>query len=171
MGLLDSVIGAIGSMQAPPAGGQAGGGGAALLMQIVAAMLANGQAAGAASGSAGGLGGMLGGLAGALGGGQAGGGGLGALLEQFQRAGLGDVAASWVASGPNQSITPEQLGRVFGDDAVAGLAERTGLPANDVLGQLSQLLPQMVDRVTPEGRVPEGGLGDIGAILERFSAR
>ena len=49
-----------------------------------------------------------------------------------------------------------------------GIQMDTGMGQGDLLGQLSQVLPQMVDRATPEGRIPEGGLGDIGAILERF---
>lgn len=142
-------------------------------------MLAGGPAASRAAPAGGDLGGLGAVLGSMLGGGAAGpgtgatvpGGGLGDLLQQFQRAGLGDVMASWIGTGQNAPISPGQLGQVLGDDFVAGLAQRTGAAPDDLLGQLSQLLPQMVDRATPEGRVPDDGLGDIGAILARFDQR
>jgi uncharacterized protein YidB (DUF937 family) len=145
MGLLDSVLGSVlgGGQQ------QAGGGaGAGALINIVAGMLANsGQGAGAAGG----------------------GGGLAGLVEQFQRSGLGDVMNSWIGTGQNQSISPDQLGGVLGDDMLGKLTQQTGMNPGDLLGQLSKMLPQMVDLATPEGKIPEGGLGDIGAILGRFA--
>lgn len=144
MGLLDAVLGNVLGGQAPSRGGD----GSAMLMQIVAALLANrGSGAGAGAGGLGGLGG---------------------LAEQFQRGGLGDVMNSWIGTGANQPISPDQLGGVLGGDLLGELTQRTGMGQGDLLGQLSQMLPQMVDRATPEGRVPDGGLGDIGAILERF---
>lgn len=121
---------------------QQGGGGA--LMSVIAAMLANGQSGGSA------------------------GGGLAGLIEQFQRSGQGDVIDSWVGTGQNQAISPDQLGSVLGGDLLGQLTRQTGMGEGDLLGQLSQVLPQVVDRATPEGHVPEGGLGDIGAILGRF---
>ncbi|HEY6088121.1 MAG TPA: YidB family protein [Burkholderiaceae bacterium] len=121
---------------------QQGGGGA--LMSVIAAMLANGQSGGSA------------------------GGGLAGLIEQFQRSGQGDVIDSWVGTGQNQAISPDQLGSVLGGDLLGQLTRQTGMGEGDLLGQLSQVLPQLVDRATPEGHVPEGGLGDIGAILGRF---
>jgi len=121
---------------------QQGGGGA--LMSVIAAMLANGQSGGSA------------------------GGGLAGLIEQFQRSGQGDVIDSWVGTGQNQAISPDQLGSVLGGDLLGQLTRQTGMGEGDLLGQLSQVLPQLVDRATPEGHVPEGGLGDIGTILGRF---
>jgi uncharacterized protein YidB (DUF937 family) len=100
------------------------------------------------------------------GGGQGAGGGLGALVEQFQRGGMGDIMNSWISTGENQPISPGQLGQVLGSDAVAGMASQLGMGSNDLLGQLSQLLPQAVDRMTPQGRLPQGGeLGDLGNLL------
>lgn len=145
MGLLDAVLGGVLGGQSQP---RAGGDGAAMLMQIVAALLANRQ--GGDAGAAGGLGGLAG------------------LAEQFQRGGLGDVMSSWIGTGENQSISPDQLGGVLGGDLLGELTQRTGMGQGDLLGQLSQMLPQMVDQATPEGRIPDGGLGDIGSILERF---
>lgn len=147
MGLLDAVLGGMlgGGQQAPSQSG-AGGGGSALLMQIVAALLAN-RGAGA-------QGGGLGGLEG--------------LAEQFRRGGLGDAMNSWIGTGPNQPVSPDQLGGVLGGDLLGELTQRTGMGQGDLLGQLSQLLPQAVDRATPEGRIPDGGLGDIGSILAQL---
>jgi uncharacterized protein YidB (DUF937 family) len=65
-------------------------------------------------------------------------------------------------------VSPGQLGDVLGGELLGELTQRTGMDRGDLLGQLSQLLPQMVDSATPEGRIPDDGLGDIGAILERF---
>jgi uncharacterized protein YidB (DUF937 family) len=193
MGLLESVLASLAQGQGGGVPSPAARGGGAdlqgLLMQVVAAMLAGGgpgagasAAPGAGLGGAGGaglgglgavLGSVLGGGAAPAGGGMAGAGlgGLGELMQQFQRAGMGDVLNSWIGTGQNASIAPDQLGQVLGDDFVTGLANRTGVPQDDLLGQLSQLLPQMIDRATPEGRVPDGGLGDIGAILARFEQR
>ena len=183
MSLLEKVLASLAEQQVGAASAptpRAGGGDLqALLMQVVAAMLAGGPAASRAAptgggGDLGGLGAVLGSMIGG-GGPSAGrmgaGGGLGELLQQFERAGLGDVVNSWIGPGQNAPIAPGQLGQVLGDDFVAGLAQRTGAAPEDLLGQLSQILPQMVDRVTPEGRVPDGGLGDIGAILSRFDQR
>ncbi len=136
MGLLDSVIGALGQ-----GGGAGGGGGNAALLQAVIAMLGN-------SGQAGG-----------------GGGGLGGLLEQFQRSGLGDVANSWVSTGQNMPISPDQLGSVLGGDQISSMASQLGMGQNDLLGQLSQMLPQVVDQLTPNGQVPQGDTGDLGSLL------
>jgi uncharacterized protein YidB (DUF937 family) len=122
-------------------GGQQQQGGAGALINIVAGMLAN----------------------------QGGGGaGLGGLAEQFQQGGLGDVMNSWVGKGENLPIAPDQLGNVLGGDLLSQLTQQTGMGQSDLLGQLSQLLPQMVDKATPDGAVPAGGLGDIGAILGKF---
>jgi uncharacterized protein YidB (DUF937 family) len=154
MGLLDVLLGSLGGLgqnqdtQRADGAGVLGGIGPAVLMQVIAAMLANRSGASAAPG--------------------AGGGGLGDLLEQFRGAGFGEQAESWVRPGPNMPISPGDLGSVLGDDVVGGLARHTGLPQGDLLDQLSRMLPQAVDRVTPEGRVPDGGLGDIGDILRRF---
>ena len=87
---------------------------------------------------------------------QAGGllGGLGGLLEKFQQSGQGDAAKSWVASGPNQPISPGQLGSTLGPSLIKTLAEKTGLSEQDVTAQLSKILPAFVDKLTPQGRVP-----------------
>jgi uncharacterized protein YidB (DUF937 family) len=112
---------------------------------------------------------MLGGIIGMLGaGGQGGqgdqGGGLAALVQKFQQAGLGDVVASWIASGPNQPISADQLGQVLGAGALDGVAQQVGMNGKDLMGQLAQLLPQLVDQLTPEGRLPEAGRLSSGGM-------
>lgn len=180
MGLLDSVIGALGSGALGGSAMSGGRGGQAELLQAVITMLAQGglsgggRATGGASG--GGLGGALGGmLGGSLGGGaQAGGlgGGLGGLVKQFEQAGLGEVMGSWIGTGQNQPISADQLGGVLGPDVLGQLARQVGMSESEVGGQLSDLLPQLIDKLTPKGQlsdVSESGLGDLGSVLQRFS--
>lgn len=111
-----------------------------------------------ASGGLGGLGDLLkGGLGGILAGGAAGSvlsGGLNDLLKQFEQAGHGDVAKSWVGTGPNKQISPEDVEKALGHDTVNSLAEQAGLSRVDLLSGLSQQLPQVVDHLTPNGRPP-----------------
>jgi uncharacterized protein YidB (DUF937 family) len=85
------------------------------------------------------------------------GGGLTGLIDQFRQAGLGHVADSWVSTGPNQPVSPQQLQRVFGDEQVETMAQQSGMPADSFLSELSQHLPRVVDGVTPNGRVPDEG--------------
>jgi uncharacterized protein YidB (DUF937 family) len=99
------------------------------------------------------------------------GGGLAALMQKFQAAGLGNVADSWVSSGQNLPVSPEQLGGVLGQDQMAQMAERMGLSTGDLGAQLSQVLPQAVDHFTPGGQMPEGGLGDLGDLLGQLMRR
>ncbi|MBL8331010.1 MAG: DUF937 domain-containing protein [Rubrivivax sp.] len=171
MGLLDSMLGA-----ALGGGGQgAAGGGNAALLNMVLGMLAGGGQAGSGGGAGGGLGGLgaaLGSALGGSGGGGASGGGLaglGQLVEQFQRGGLGDVVGSWVSTGQNLPISPDQLGQVLGNERISGMASQLGMNQGDLLGQLSQLLPEVVDKLTPGGQIPQqadlGNLGQLGSLL------
>ena len=101
-------------------------------------------------------------------------GGLASLVAKFQQGGLGDVVGSWVSTGPNLPVSPGQLGDVLGNDTIASLAQQLGLSHGDMAGQLSQLLPQVIDKLTPNGELPSaeqggqggsGGLGDLGGLL------
>ena len=108
-------------------------------------------------GSGGGLGDLLGGLAGQSGSGQMSGGGmggLGGLIESFTRSGHGDIADSWVSSGQNRPVAPHQLEQALGGNTIDNLVRRTGLPRDQLLEQLSMHLPNAVDRLTPQGRMP-----------------
>jgi uncharacterized protein YidB (DUF937 family) len=100
----------------------------------------------------GGLGGLLGGLGGGLGGLL--GGGLSELVDSFKQKGHGDVAESWVRSGPNQQIAPHQLERAIDPDVLAHLTQQTGLSREELLSRLSRELPDAVDKYTPDGRLP-----------------
>jgi uncharacterized protein YidB (DUF937 family) len=97
----------------------------------------------------GGLGGAgLGGLGGILS------GGLGDLLKQFQGAGKGEEADSWVSTGENKRIAPDDLGKVLTPEQIEFLTERTGLSREELLAGLADQLPKAVDSLTPEGRIP-----------------
>jgi uncharacterized protein YidB (DUF937 family) len=144
MGLLDSILGgALGG----GAGGQANQGTAAL-MQLALQL-----------------------LAGNAGTGQQSGGGLMELLQQFQQAGLGAQADSWVSTGQNMPVSPEQLMQVFGRGRMEQMAASTGMGVDQVSSGLSDLLPQLIDRVTPQGQVEaaglEGALADLSRMLPR----
>jgi uncharacterized protein YidB (DUF937 family) len=106
----------------------------------------------------GGLSDMLkGGLGGLLAGGAAGSilsGGLGDLLNQFQQKGLGDKTDSWVSNGPNEQIAPGDLANALGADQIASLSAQSGLSRDDLLHGLSQYLPDVVNHLTPDGRLP-----------------
>lgn len=182
--LLNVVAGALGSQ----AGGGRGQNPQAAMIQAILGMLMQGGlggggaaragAGGAGGAGLGGLGGLLGGLAQMAGGGaaQAGGSGgglgagLGGLLEQFSRAGMGDAARSWVGTGTNMPVSADQISRVFGNDLIGQLSSQLGMAPAEVAGQMSQLLPQVVDKLTPNGQVPQGNdlaaLGNIDGLLK-----
>src|SRR4051794_23678754 len=80
--------------------------------------------------------------------------GLGTLLEPLTHKGLGGPVKSWVGSGENQPIAPDQLHTALGPEVVDQLEQQTGLPQNQLLGELSRILPQVVDKLTPHGRLP-----------------
>ena len=86
-----------------------------------------------------------------------GGGSFTNLVKNFQEHGLGDVVNSWISTGENLPITPEQLEQGLGTDRVQQLAEQSGLPQWSVLPMLSQLLPNVIDKLTPQGSVPTSG--------------
>lgn len=97
------------------------------------------------------------GLGGLLAGGAAGtvlSGGLSDLLKQLQDGGHGETANSWVSGGPNRAISPSDLGNALGADQINQLSAQSGLSRDDLLGGLSQYLPQVIDHLTPDGRLP-----------------
>ena len=96
-------------------------------------------------------------LGGVLGGAAAGtvlNGGLGGLLKQFQENGQGDVAHSWIGTGPNKTISEGDLASALGGDTLNTLSQQTGMGRDDLLEGLRQYLPRLVDQLTPDGRVP-----------------
>jgi uncharacterized protein YidB (DUF937 family) len=80
--------------------------------------------------------------------------GLGGLVERFRQGGLEEVIKSWIGTEPNKSISPNQLQQVLGPETVDGLSRETGLPRDDLLFQLSRLLPEVIDKLTPTGKLP-----------------
>ena len=81
-------------------------------------------------------------------------GGLGALIDRFRNNGFEDAINSWIGTGQNQAISPGQLRQALGQETVEDLSQRTGLPHGDLLSQLSNILPGVVDRLTPNGQLP-----------------
>lgn len=108
----------------------------------------------------GGLGDLLkGGLGGLLAGGAAGtvlSGGLGDLLNQLQQKGHGEAANSWVSNGPNKQIAPGDLANALGADQIDSLASQSGMSRDQLLQGLSQYLPEAINHLTPDGRLPSG---------------
>jgi uncharacterized protein YidB (DUF937 family) len=108
-------------------------------------------------GAGAGHGGLLGSLGGLLGGASAGSvlsGGLGDLVDRFRKNGQGDVADSWVKTGPNQPLRPDQLEQAIGADTLSTLTQHTGLTREELLARLTRELPAAVDKFTPDGRLP-----------------
>jgi len=120
----------------------------------------SGQQGGLGGIQQGGLGGILGNLAqslGGSGGATTGGflnGGLSELVERFQKNGQPEVANSWVSTGANKEVSPDQLEQALGPDVIANLQQQTGLSREELLARLSSRLPEAVDKYTPDGRLP-----------------
>ena len=97
-------------------------------------------------------------------------GGLGGLVEKFKEKGLGDIAASWIGTGENLPITAEQLKGVLGNETLGQMASQLGVSGDQLSGQLSGLLPQIIDKLTPNGQVAGGGfdLGQAMGMLQGF---
>lgn len=152
MGLLDAVVGALGQGGSGPA--TAGGGHAALLNAVIG-MLAQGGGGPQGRSALGGLGGLAG------------------LVGQLQQSGLGDIVASWISTGPNQPVSPGQLHAALGDETVSQLGQQTGLPHGELLGHLAQMLPQIIDRLTPQGQLPahDDATADLSGLLGAFLNR
>ena len=176
MGLIDVLNGMQNGPHGPRGPSTGGGGGMSPLTMAVLGLLAYkavksftsqpgaAPAAPAAPGSSqsagagGGLGDILkNGLGGLLAGGAAGSvlsGGLNDLLKQFQQSGHGDVAKTWVDTGPNKAISSDDLAKALGGDQINTLIAHTGLSRQDLLAGLSQYLPEAVNQLTPDGRLP-----------------
>jgi uncharacterized protein YidB (DUF937 family) len=127
----------------PASAGTASGG----LGDIIGSLLGGGSGSGGAGGGLGGL----------LGGGSAGAvvsSGLGNLVKDFQQSGYGQAAQSWVGQGANQEIAPNDLAKAIGPDAIDAIARQTGMNRDDLLASLSQHLPELINQLTPNGRLP-----------------
>ncbi len=81
-------------------------------------------------------------------------GGLAGIISAFQQHGMGDAVQSWISTGPNQNISGDQVTRVLGDPAVQQVAKEAGIAPEEAKSRIAELLPQIVDRMTPNGQVP-----------------
>ena len=91
-------------------------------------------------------------------------GGVAGLVQQFKDKGLGDIAASWVGTGENLPISADQLKGVLGNETLGQMASQLGVSNDQLSGQLSSLLPQVIDKLTPNGTAAGGGF-DASAAL------
>jgi uncharacterized protein YidB (DUF937 family) len=82
-------------------------------------------------------------------------GGLQGVVNEFERNGLGATVRSWVGTGPNQPISPAEVQRALGPELLQQLSAKSGLSVEDLAQKLSQVLPQAVDRMTPDGTIPK----------------
>ena len=166
MGLLDSALDHVlgESGRTPGGAAQQDGRGTSPLLMALLGLLASQVLGQGSKGSM--LGGVLGGagrhgdLLPASSGASSGGllaGGLGGLVEALTRSGHGDTAASWVGHGPNRPIAPADLGDALGADTVDQLAQQSGMERQSMLDELSRVLPDLVDRLTPNGGLPDQG--------------
>ena len=151
MGLLDSVLGSVMGGQQSQAGSGGGVGGLGTVGGLLNMVTSNPQLLQAITGMLSNNGEH---------------GGLGGLVAKFQQAGLGDVVGSWIGSGQNQPVSGEQLTDVLGSDAISGLAQKLGVSPDAAAGQLSNILPGLIDQLTPNGHAPAGGLGNSGDLMD-----
>ncbi|WP_395822840.1 YidB family protein [Collimonas sp.] len=144
MGLLDSILGAIGGGSQQQSNDPKSLLIAAALPILLKAL--QGGGADAAAGQAAGTGG---------------------LLSAFEGAGLGSVVQSWIGNGQNQAISPDQVQQVLGGGHLQELAQAAGISPNEAASHLSEILPGLVDKLTPNGQVtePAGGIGDLAGLL------
>jgi uncharacterized protein YidB (DUF937 family) len=98
-------------------------------------------------------------------------GGLSGLAQQFQQAGLGPQFNSWISTGQNVPISPEQLMQVFGQQPMQQMASNGGMDLGQLSGGLADLLPQMIDGLTPTGEVPAAGIDSALAELSKMMPR
>ncbi len=84
-------------------------------------------------------------------------GGLAGLAGAFQEKGLGDIVSSWIGTGQNMPVSADQIQQVLGNEQIQAFAQKAGIPAETAGPQLAELLPGIVDKLTPDGHIPEGG--------------
>jgi uncharacterized protein YidB (DUF937 family) len=106
---------------------------------------------------------VLGAVMGLLGNSQS--GGISGLVQQFAGNGLGDIVNSWVGKGQNLPISPQQISQGLGSDTIRNLAAKSGLSTDQLSSQLSDLLPGIIDRLTPNGQVEQGDIMSQGMDL------
>ena len=98
-------------------------------------------------------------------------GGLNGLVSKFQEAGLGNIINSWIGPGDNLPISDEQVQQALGVGEVDQISEETGMSREETTSHLSEMLPQLVNRLTPNGQAPQGGFGEVSELLEQILGR
>ena len=88
-------------------------------------------------------------------------GGLAGIVQAFQKNGLGDIVNSWVGTGKNLPVTPDQIKQGLGSDFLSQLASKAGVSPDAASTQLSSLLPDVIDKVTPNGKIETGGIDQL----------
>ena len=87
-------------------------------------------------------------------------GGLAGLVQACQSKGLGDIVSSWISTGPNAPIATSQIKELLGEEGLGQLAGKIGLTPDALSTKLAELLPGAVDKLTPEGKIPDVGMLD-----------
>jgi uncharacterized protein YidB (DUF937 family) len=100
-------------------------------------------------------------------------GGLGGLLDKLESGGLGDAVASWVGSGENKAVDPARLGQALGPARLSQFAEKAGVSASEASTLLAGMMPGLVDKLSPDGKLPDkDGLDElIGGLLGNLSRK
>ena len=93
-------------------------------------------------------------------------GGLAGLVQSFQKNGLGDIVNSWVSTGKNLPVTPDQIKQGLGSDFLSQLAGKSGVSPEAASAQLSSLLPDLIDKLTPNGKIEAGGIDQLLKIFQ-----
>jgi uncharacterized protein YidB (DUF937 family) len=93
-------------------------------------------------------------------------GGLAGLVQAFQKNGLGEIVNSWVSTGQNLPATPSQIEQGLGSDLLSRLAGKAGLSSSAASSQLAGLLPDLIDKLTPNGKVEAGGLDQLMNLVQ-----
>ncbi|NOS82627.1 MAG: DUF937 domain-containing protein [Nitrospira sp.] len=95
-------------------------------------------------------------------------GGLAGIVQAFQKNGLGDIVNSWVSTGTNLPVTPDQIKQGLGGDFLSQLAGKAGISPDAASAQLSSFLPDLIDKVTPSGKIDAGG---VDQLLKMFQGK
>ena len=84
-------------------------------------------------------------------------GGIQGLVQSFTNKGLSDIVSSWVSTGPNLPVSGSQIQGALGSDVINSLAQKAGVAPETASSMLAHVLPGLIDKLTPEGKIPEGG--------------
>lgn len=102
-------------------------------------------------------------------------GGVEVLLHKFQQGGLGEILASWIGNGGNQSVSGGEIKSAFGEEALQSLAQKLGTDVNGASGTLAELLPHLIDRISPQGEVDQQAVQnkqlDLGSLVDQLFKR